>query len=567
VNGLGGSFGAGGGAAGTVTVPPGALPGLTFYGCGSQDIVGAWNGHGVAFTMGTTDLQPLYPFATSPILRGAAARGNMGDQGYISTNISGTLATTVDLFAGFSTYFGVLQSPSNSYYFYVGQGGTIVNGYSNTLMTSPTTKDLHAVDGILGSEAWAVGADATIIHWNGSWQLGTHPEEPGITLRGVSVAAANDVWAVGDSGHALHWDGSTWTTVATGTTVNLNAIVHGPVQSGVFTNFFAVGDAGTVLKFNGISWSAVSSPTTAPLYAACSSTKGLTIGGQGGAYWSSFTNLGWTAYPLNLGIPSTTPAIGAVGATDVWAAFSAGTTSQLFHYDGSAWTNMSFLQSPNVSHVLTSPGGAVWFYGSNGGQKWKAGSFQPAPQSLFGDGPSTAVSDDEIFLVSTVAGTVTHLTATSGTSNGGPPTTVVDITSTAPNDVWALGAGIWQWDGTTWTSRPITTPTGTVGAFQHIRKTSSGVWILAEKQLLRWTGTVLDQWALPAAVTATLKPAAQIHFIPVRDDDVWLTGPWGAYQFDGTNWTQRSTAQILDMAGDATRIWGVTASTIVSFAP
>lgn len=72
-----------------------------------------------------------------------------------------------------------------------------------------------------------------------------------------------------------------------------------------------------------------------------------------------------------------------------------------------------------------------------------------------------------------------------------------------------------------------------------------------QNALLRWTPT----------------PAAQIHFIPLRDDAIWLAGPWGAFRWDGSQWAERAGDRILDLSGDATQIWAVTPTAILDFTP
>ena len=442
-------------------------------------------------------------------------------------------------------------------------GGIIINQSTNSLMTSPTTKDLHAIDGTLGGDAWAVGADATIIRWNGSqWATGTHPAEPGITLRGVSAAATNDVWAVGDAGHAVHWDGSAWTTVATGTTVNLNAVVHGPVQSGFLTVFYAVGDNGVVLKWDGFAWTSIASPTSQSLYASCLDSGGsLVVGGAGGAYRTQLANLQWGAITLNLGTPSTTPVIGAVSAQNVWAAFSSGTTSEILHYDGQGWTLVSFLQYRNMSRIMVGLTGDVWLYGPVGGAVYQNGALQ-SESELFGSGPSVNPAPGDIWsVVANGSGIVEHLDGTNQSSDGPPGAVVVDIAARASNDVWAItNSQLWRWDGTTWTLRPISMPTGTVGTFQQVRLTATDVWIRTTNLILKWTGTALTQWSVPMSSTLT-------RFIPLGDNDIWVSGSQGAFRWNGTAWDQRSTAAILDLSGDATRIWAVTPTTILDFLP
>jgi hypothetical protein len=563
----GGSSSPPGGQMGTFAVPTPGLPDLTLNGCGASYMVGASNNHGIAFTMGTDDLQPSAPLTTAPIFRAAWAGGYVGDGGYTSTRT--TPVTSADLFGAFHTYFPIIK-PGSLLDFMVGAGGVIWDDFHQQIVASQTLEDLHAIDGVLGGDAWAVGANGAMIKWTGTqWQLGTRPPEPGLTLRGVSVATPTDVMAVGDGGRALYWDGAVWTSLPTGTTARLNAVAHGTVQTGILTTFYAVGDAGTVLKWDGVSWSSLTSPTTAPLYAACAQSIGLTVGGQGGAYVLPFNGAQWKPYPLNLGVPSATPAIAALSATNVWAAFSSKGTSQIVHYDGIQWTNVSFLQYPTISRIVASPQGTLWFNGVSGGATLTGGSLHPGGLPVAG--PAAAGSDTDLWMVTDSGGILIHSNGTTAGSGGPPGVSVVDVTATSPTDVWAIGLSeLWLWNGTTWIARPLPAAAGSAGAFQRVRRTGSNtVWILAANALLRWngTGTPLTQWSLPGALTSNTAPAAAIRLLPLSDTNVWVSGPGGAYQLDGTNWTQRSSEKILDLSGDATRVWGVTASSILSFAP
>jgi hypothetical protein len=178
-------------------------------------------------------------------------------------------------------------------------------------------------------------------------------------------------------------------------------------------------------------------------------------------------------------------------------------------------------------------------------------------------GSGVAVSDNDVWVA---VGGLEHSDGSNPSSvnySAGPAgVTVVDVTATAANDVWAISSNqLWQWDGNSWTLRPLPMPTGTVGAFRHLRKISGTIWIVTSNLLLRWTGTALTQWSLPFMAAQTSR------LIPLNDNDVWLSGPSGAYRFDGANWSQQSSEQILDLSGDATKIWGVTPNKVVSFSP
>ncbi len=87
----------------------------------------------------------------------------------------------------------------------------------------PQGNALHAVFTVSASEAWAVGARGTIVHYaNGQWTPVRSPTD--FDLRQLWGASASEVWAIGDSGERtmprrdvlLRWNGAQWSEVAFG---------------------------------------------------------------------------------------------------------------------------------------------------------------------------------------------------------------------------------------------------------------------------------------------------------------------------------------------------------------
>ena len=98
--------------------------------------------------------------------------------------------------------------------------------------------------GVSASDLWIVGAQGTLLRWNGmAWSVlakGSMND-----LHGVWGSSSTDVWAVGDGGTILHWNGSAWAQVASPTPIALYA-VWGSGPSDVWT----VGEGGTILNRN-----------------------------------------------------------------------------------------------------------------------------------------------------------------------------------------------------------------------------------------------------------------------------------------------------------------------------
>ncbi|HVH10115.1 MAG TPA: Ig-like domain-containing protein [Gemmatimonadales bacterium] len=194
--------------------------------------------------------------------------------------------------------YGLARTPPGGTIVTVGAGGTILHltGTSWSPQASGTTNPLYSVGKVpLMAANYAVGAQGTILYYDGlTWQTVVSPTTQDLFF--VVVAALTNVYAVGAAGTGLHWDGATWSALAMGTTAALRAIdIAYDSTFTKITGFFAVGDAGTIVhSSDGATWTVQTSGTSTDL-----------------------------------------AAVGAVSATDVFAAGAGGT---IVHYDGKTWT-------------------------------------------------------------------------------------------------------------------------------------------------------------------------------------------------------------------------------------
>jgi hypothetical protein len=88
-----------------------------------------------------------------------------------------------------------------------GQGGWVLEE-----LESPTTLDLSDVWGNAWYDAWAVGEDGVILHYDGdAWSLADTSAVPEKrTLHGVGGRSASEAFAVGDEWQVLIFDGTWW---------------------------------------------------------------------------------------------------------------------------------------------------------------------------------------------------------------------------------------------------------------------------------------------------------------------------------------------------------------------
>ena len=214
---------------------------------------------------------------------------------------------------------------------------------------SPTTVTLNDVWGASANEVFAVGAEETILHFNGTdWSL-KQTQIDGANFHDVWGSTATNVLAVGDSGMILRYDGSEWKQEVSGTFVNLYGVWATP--GGLA---FAVGEVSTsipydavILYYNGASWVTMASGSPVPLKAVwgTSASNVFAVGDNGTIL--RYDGSAWA--PMNSATTSTDfRCVWGSAAGDV---FAAGNTSAVYRYDGNAgntWTEtFSLVEYPH----------------------------------------------------------------------------------------------------------------------------------------------------------------------------------------------------------------------------
>ena len=130
------------------------------------------------------------------------------------------------------------------------------------LMASGTSNHLWAVWGTSSSNVFAVGANGTILRYNGSAWSSMDSSSAGMmpgtdhTLFAVWGSSPSDVFAVGYKNILLHYNGSAWSNM--GSPILYPGDVWGTSSSDVFI----VGAFANIWKYNGSVWNEMSSGTT-----------------------------------------------------------------------------------------------------------------------------------------------------------------------------------------------------------------------------------------------------------------------------------------------------------------
>lgn len=142
--------------------------------------------------------------------------------------------------------------------FAVGDGGIAMRRQVGQWqkMSVDTTEDLLGVSVLTPTDVWIVGAERTVLHFDGAtWSKVELPIPAAVTLRAVHATSASDVWIVGDGGARAHFDGQAWNTTHDPADKPLRAVwALGPGYA------VAGGDAGGLEVWNGKTWANIQTP-------------------------------------------------------------------------------------------------------------------------------------------------------------------------------------------------------------------------------------------------------------------------------------------------------------------
>jgi photosystem II stability/assembly factor-like uncharacterized protein len=246
-------------------------------------------------------------------------------------------------------------------------------------------------------------------------------------LNGVALLSGNDGWTVGNAGTIQHFDGSSWTLVASGTSVDLSDVSFGPPSNPNPNAGFSVGGEGgiaTALYWGGVSWFPILTGLSGPNAQKLSS-------------------------------------VSALDSTDAWAVDSV--SGAFWHWSGSAglgggWNNIGSASAGLNSVFMTSPTGG-WAVGAGGNvYRFEGGSW-----SLFTTLTQTLNS---IFMINQnegwavgVGGSIFHYSSGTWTGPISPAPTTQNLNSvfmTSPSEGWAVGAAgtVVQYSNGDWTLLP-----------------------------------------------------------------------------------------------------------------
>ena len=321
-------------------------------------------------------------------------------------------------------------------------------GWYNVSIPSPGTlyNELLAVTAIAPDDIWAVGYQTSTpgipasltMHWDGSaWSVVPSPSPSNfVVLQGVAGISSNDVWADGYSGSqslAMHWDGSQWTVVTTPSPASPTTLEG--MSALASDDVWAAGDANGqtfVIHWDGTQWNTVATPSVAGVHNFLWTLNAIS---DNDIWASGYTYVGppegsnvplvmhwdgsqWTVINSFRNLTGRTDALSAHSSTDVWIGGESNSYPILYHWDGTTWSSVT----------VPDPGGtergfhAIRAVGAD--DAWVIG------HHLSGTGASLTVA----MRCSPSGCTIVP------TQDPDPNYNILRaITSTSPDDVWAVG--------------------------------------------------------------------------------------------------------------------------------
>jgi hypothetical protein len=260
----------------------------------------------------------------------------------------------------------------------------LVNGtWRQTTFPLPHGGQLYGVTSTSASDAWAVGGDENsqpvAAHWNGStWSVTPTPTLPiGGYLEAVAELSPTNAWAVGSQygvSNATplfeHWNGNAWTIVdvadpfATDLALTDIGVVPGTTRAWAIGPYLAYQEVAGTWTYSQLSGTGQVYRMVIP---AVKNVWAVGISGGANGITEHFNGSTWSHFFTK---NDALTAIGAVSATDIWAAGTTTGPALFEHLVSGAW------------HIVGGPtgvAGASAMALSPNGSGWAVAHTSPAP--------------------------------------------------------------------------------------------------------------------------------------------------------------------------------------------
>jgi hypothetical protein len=428
-----------------------------------------------------------------------------------------------------------------------------------------TSNELNSVWQNNTNDAWAVGLNNTIVHYNGA---GWAQPITGLAFAeyyGVWGTASTDVWTVGGLGSTAHWNGSRWTRTAVSQTVNFTGVwgsaptnYYASANSGIgfhyngtswsqITFSFAVtgnlhavwgsdashvwmvGDGGQILFFNGSFWAKVTSPTTEPLLTVWGTSASNVFAAGGLGTVLHFNGTTWTSQASGTG--HTLSGLGGTGPTDVWVVGASGATQ---HYNGSTWSAVARKSGFLITSIASGTAGStLWAVGVGGSfLSVASGQFTLSNQSGLPIRGVWASSATDVWAAT--IGTILHFDGTNWTNAYvADDDSMAGVWGSSSTNVFTVGplGDIARYNGSSWTTAVVTPPSGATGYHSIFGISANNIDAVGNAGLVEhWNGSA---WSFQTRTgTGNLRGlwagVTTQNYYAVADDRTAYINPGGA---------------------------------------
>ncbi|MCB9557463.1 MAG: hypothetical protein H6707_15250 [Deltaproteobacteria bacterium] len=269
-------------------------------------------------------------------------------------------------------------------------------------MSNPAGGQLLSIHGTSATNIYAVGAQGTVIHFDGSvWRTVSFNVPTKTQLHGVFALDEKAVYAVGD-GLILKYDGTNWTEDHKSSYSSAFRAAWGHPQGSMYT----VGEQGTIKSRSSSSsyWSTHYISSSTNLHAVWGSAPDDVYAvGDGGKLLHNTGGTSWSE--IDLGVETHLRAIWGRAKDDIYIA---GYDGLVIHFDGTNWTKIATPTSSYfyglwgdakniyvVGHALFAAGESVFRYDGSGWTKMTAPTTAPL-NAIWG------TDEKEIFIVGNV---------------------------------------------------------------------------------------------------------------------------------------------------------------------
>jgi uncharacterized protein YjdB len=361
--------------------------------------------------------------------------------------------TTRDLLAVVS------ESATSAYA--VGASGTIVrwNGTAWSVETSGSTQTLNAVWAGSGV-TYAVGTSGEVLRRSGTPAAWTRVAVPTPeVLYGVHGLSASDVVVVGAQGTILRFNGAAWSvTSAGGLTGDVFAVAGSAANGG---RRILVGSRGAAQLDGGVV-TLVSTPYAPALYAVGLEPSGIPwVGGQRGAVMRGGAS--WTT-------PNLAPDLLDVWSASATSALAVGEFGFVYRWNGTTWSRITAPTTSTLKAVWMADATAA-FIGGDGGTllRWDGTALSTMTVPTTSDILALWGTSRTNVYATTRAGELLRFTGTTWAVQSTAPSALWALTGTGATDVYMAGENgfVQRLDGT------VMTPWPTAGS-----GTLTGLWML-----------------------------------------------------------------------------------------